>query len=704
MKKFFVLILCLFLSGQVLSQYRGSGGTASFKVVTDTTSNNTGEGKTFWFGSQPWIHDGTYYKLLNYSTPNGVQEGYRYRLGRATGTTGQVMALRTESTPDTTYFTTYNADNTALLTRNVGGPYTYMTNTGDNFGIGTTSPTTKLHVDGNITVTDNDWIGLGAAAGRIEFDDQTTDELNILNAHIGIGTSTPAQMLHLANGGSITWGNSFSTSALNQMVRLYDDNVSLYANTLTYSGSRVKLASIMPTLADFAVSTYSSYPTSQSSFREIFRISGTNGFFYVGDTTSGDKDWRLQIGDDADWTRYIGWDDGNDNFVFEGGSYCFNDGGADYNWRIESDADANCFVVDGGLNAVGIGVLAPAAKLDITSTTAQLQLSYNMTTKTVLQTNNYGDLTITPSGGDLTLAGRLGIGGTSTTSYLNILATSDFSTTPILARSTGSSASAAWATTQVVAVSTGNAVDGFGSVLSFGFTDTDVTNSILGFVGAVREDADNSGAIICRPYRAGVDREVLRISGKGSVGINDASLAGTYDLEVGDSTQIGGNLLLGAYTGVYSYIHPGSAGFTVSSTEGIKKIGPEKNVLNILDLAKQVQVREWSFDSSKVYEKFIQPVGFDTLTKVMQDSIRDIYEKPAKVRAGELSRKKHYTPIAEDWYSVSQHFGGSPKEINSEQVMWAQFLMIQKLIKRVEALETESEVVKTRLNKLEKAK
>lgn len=43
----------------------------------------------------------------------------------------------------------------------------------------------------NITMTDDAWIGLGAAAGRIEFDDQAEDEINILDAHVGIGTQTP---------------------------------------------------------------------------------------------------------------------------------------------------------------------------------------------------------------------------------------------------------------------------------------------------------------------------------------------------------------------------------------------------------------------------------------------------------------------------------------------------------------------------------
>lgn len=54
------------------------------------------------------------------------------------------------------------------------------------------------------TVTDDTWIGLGSGAGRIEFDDQTTDEVNILNANVGIGTSTPTAGLHVALNGALS--------------------------------------------------------------------------------------------------------------------------------------------------------------------------------------------------------------------------------------------------------------------------------------------------------------------------------------------------------------------------------------------------------------------------------------------------------------------------------------------------------------------
>ncbi|PCI31131.1 hypothetical protein COB52_00275, partial [Candidatus Kaiserbacteria bacterium] len=45
------------------------------------------------------------------------------------------------------------------------------------------------------STADDDWLGLGASAGRIEFDNQATDEVNILNANVGIGTSTPSVLL-----------------------------------------------------------------------------------------------------------------------------------------------------------------------------------------------------------------------------------------------------------------------------------------------------------------------------------------------------------------------------------------------------------------------------------------------------------------------------------------------------------------------------
>jgi hypothetical protein len=53
-----------------------------------------------------------------------------------------------------------------------------------------------------IVMADNTWAGLGPAAGRIEFDDQATDEINLLDCAVGIGTSAPQAVLEVEDGGT----------------------------------------------------------------------------------------------------------------------------------------------------------------------------------------------------------------------------------------------------------------------------------------------------------------------------------------------------------------------------------------------------------------------------------------------------------------------------------------------------------------------
>ncbi|KKN36236.1 hypothetical protein LCGC14_0775660 [marine sediment metagenome] len=66
----------------------------------------------------------------------------------------------------------------------------------------------NLVLTGNLTIPDDAWIGLGAAACRGEFDNQTIDEFNLLDCNVGINTSTPAGLLHvvLAAGRPVIFG------------------------------------------------------------------------------------------------------------------------------------------------------------------------------------------------------------------------------------------------------------------------------------------------------------------------------------------------------------------------------------------------------------------------------------------------------------------------------------------------------------------
>lgn len=78
---------------------------------------------------------------------------------------------------------------------------------------------------GNMVMPDNAWIGLGAAKGRMEFDDQATDEINFLDCTVGIGTPVPSSsdLLQLGDG---TATNAAGLRIFSQrpMIRLYEQD------------------------------------------------------------------------------------------------------------------------------------------------------------------------------------------------------------------------------------------------------------------------------------------------------------------------------------------------------------------------------------------------------------------------------------------------------------------------------------------------
>ena len=70
----------------------------------------------------------------------------------------------------------------------------------DNITASSYLPLAGGTMSGNITMADDGWIGLGASSGRIEFDNQTTNEINFLNCKVGIGTNAPSNrqcMMHV---------------------------------------------------------------------------------------------------------------------------------------------------------------------------------------------------------------------------------------------------------------------------------------------------------------------------------------------------------------------------------------------------------------------------------------------------------------------------------------------------------------------------
>ena len=53
------------------------------------------------------------------------------------------------------------------------------------------------------------------------------------------------------------------------------------------------------------------------------------------------------------------------NISFDGGSFVFNESGADKDFRIEGDSQANLFVADASTDRIGIGTATPAAPLEV---------------------------------------------------------------------------------------------------------------------------------------------------------------------------------------------------------------------------------------------------------------------------------------------------------------------------------------------------
>ncbi len=119
---------------------------------------------------------------------------------------GGQTTITSTSTPQLTV--AYDASNYLSVAVDSSGDLTFTATGGDisfdDENLTTTGTITagalSISSSGNIVMPDDAWIGLGGSAGRIEFDNQATDEINILNANVGIGTTSPSEKLTIEKG------------------------------------------------------------------------------------------------------------------------------------------------------------------------------------------------------------------------------------------------------------------------------------------------------------------------------------------------------------------------------------------------------------------------------------------------------------------------------------------------------------------------
>ena len=158
------------------------------------------------------------------------------------------------------------------------------TDAGDVLTVDTSTP--GVTVNTNLTLPDNAWAGLGSAKGRIEFDDTTTDEVNILTANVGIGTQTPDTLLTLTNNNFISAKDAAGTSYVNMFKVNASDEIEIGGTLSIGTGLEYAEDIGQATLVDLPVSATPDAATEESY---TMKVDGTNVLtvFGLADSSGG---------------------------------------------------------------------------------------------------------------------------------------------------------------------------------------------------------------------------------------------------------------------------------------------------------------------------------------------------------------------------------------------------------------------------------
>ena len=157
---------------------------------------------------------------------------------------------------------------------------------------------------------DDDWLGLGSGAGRIEFDDQSTDEVNILGAKVGISTSSPFARLGVETQAGDIWGFAVGSSTKSLLSVSTEGFGTTTLSGLNISGSATSTSNVglNITTGCYAISgTCLSSGSSASStlLADSNTFSGTNNFTAKTGFASSTPFARLSVESQAGEAAFV---------------------------------------------------------------------------------------------------------------------------------------------------------------------------------------------------------------------------------------------------------------------------------------------------------------------------------------------------------------------------------------------------------------